>query len=73
MKLDFSARADPVHADPAQATAAEIEVAADAMRIVWENENDCRVVNWFLLAQVALEAVSMLKGKAVSPPPEMVQ
>jgi hypothetical protein len=73
MKLDFSAHADPVHADPAQATAAEIEVAADAMRIVWENENDCRVVNWFLLAQVALEAVSMLKGKAVSPPPEMVQ
>jgi hypothetical protein len=77
--LDFSSQADPVTEEgdrPARRSLvvsnAQIDFAAYAMRIVWENAKD-RDVSWGWLAQVALEAAHLTRGKAVSDPPQGVQ
>lgn len=57
------------------ATNAQIETAADAMRIVWESEEARRRggVAWWYLALVALEAAAHLNDKAISVAPEAIQ
>lgn len=56
-------------------TNAQIEAAADAMRIIYECDEARRAggVPWWCLAQVALEAAEELRGKAVCEAPGVSQ
>lgn len=58
--------------DGSQVPAAEIEAAADALRILWESEENQRALretgggaNWLWQARLALEAALAVRGKAV--------
>lgn len=55
---------------------AEIEAAADALRILWESERNQRSLRevgagagWLYQAQLALEAALKVRGRAVSEAP----
>lgn len=58
--------------DGSPVPAAEIEASADALRILWESEENQRAIketgagaNWLWQARVALEAALVVRGKAV--------
>ncbi|WP_291869677.1 hypothetical protein [Bradyrhizobium sp.] len=58
--------------DGSQVPAAEIEAAADALRILWESDENKRALketgagaNWLWQARLALEAALAVRGKAV--------
>lgn len=59
---------------------AEIVAAADAMRILWESERCKQAIketghgaSWRFLAQVALTAASMVRGKPMQPAPDQFE
>lgn len=59
--------------DGSTVPAHEIEAAADALRILWESEENQRALretgcgaNWLWQARLALEAAQAVRGRSVS-------